>query len=243
MRFTLCILNYTLLLTGGCFMKKYLILSVLFLIVLPIATYAASEVGMVTQISGKVTYQSASDSKPADVRNFMKVYEGDMFSLSADSFVQLVYLRSGRKETWKGPGNFKAGDQQGKSQNSSLQPKAGMMDTEKARQIVLLSDNLDPSRLQRTGSTIARGEKKASQAPPRALSEAERKKIADAKQNYQDMLKDADAGDITPELYMFSVFADYDQFTEMKLLLAEMRKKQPDNKDIDHLEEWMNKLQ
>ncbi len=224
-------------------MKKYLILSaLLFLIVLPISTYAASEVGMVTQVSGKVSYQSASDSKPSDVRNFMKVYEGDIFSLSADSFVQIVYLRSGRKETWKGPGNFKAGEKQGESQNSSVQPKAVMMDTEKARQIVLLSDNLDPSRLQRTGSTIARGEKKASQASPRLLSEAEQKMIAAAKQNYQDMLKDADAGDITPELYMFSVFADYDQFAEMKLLIAEMRKKQPGNIDIDRLEEWMNKL-
>lgn len=225
-------------------MKKYLILSALFFIVLSVMAYAASEVGMITQVSGKVTYQSASDNKPADVRNFMKVYEGDIFSLEADSFVQVVYLRSGRKETWKGPGNFKAGDQQGKSQIPSDQPKVSTMDTEKARQIVLLSDNLDPSRLQRTGSAALRGEKekKLSQAS-RLLTEPEKKIITTAQKNYQDLLKDADAKDITPELYLFSALADYDQFAEMKPLIAEMRKKQPDNKDIDRLEEWMNRLQ
>ncbi|NJL59492.1 MAG: hypothetical protein HC887_07480 [Desulfobacteraceae bacterium] len=141
-------------------MKKYLILSALFCVILPVIAYSASvEVGMVTQVSGKVTYQSASDNTPADIRNFMKVYEGDVFSLAADSFVQVVYLKSGRKEAWKGPGTFKAGEKQGQSQNSSAQPKVSTIDTEKARQIVLLSDNLDPSRLQRTGSVPLRGER------------------------------------------------------------------------------------
>ena len=46
--------------------------------------------------------------------------------------------------------------------------------------------------------------------------------------------------DITSELYLFSVMADYDQFEDMQLLLKRMREKQPGEPVIDQLAVWLN---
>lgn len=223
-------------------MKKYFTASLMIFLIIPSVIYAASaEVGMITQVSGNVSYQSVLDNKPASVRNFMKVHDEDSFSLAADSVLQVVYFGNGRKETWKGPGNFKAGKTQGQG---AIQPAVSAMESKVSGEIVRLANIVDSSRLQRTGSTLVRGDKpptEPSQNKQPALTEPEQKEIADAKKTYQGLLKDADAKDITPELYMFSVFADYDQYSDMKSLIAEMRKKQPTNKEIDRLEEWMSK--
>ncbi len=224
-------------------MKKCLILLTILLFMGAVQASAA-EVGMITQMSGSVTYQAAADkNKPSSVRNFMKVYENDSFTLAADAQIQIVYFESGSKETWKGPVGFKAGKTQGKSDNPSAVPKITTMKASVTGEVKRLTALTDTSRLQKTGSAIVRGKSSdtSSSAKPPVLSETDKKEISAAKKTYQDLLKDAEASDITPELYLFSVLADYDQFEEMETLISDMRKKQPENKDIDQLKTWTNR--
>jgi len=205
---------------------------------------SAAEVGMITKMSGSVTYQAVADkAKSASVRNFMKVYENDSFTLAADAQIQIVYFESGSKETWKGPVAFKAGKTQGKSDSPSAVPKITTMNSSVTGEVKRLAAMTDTSRLQKTGSTLVRGKSSDASSPvkPPVLSESDKKEISAAKKTYQDLLKGAEASDITAELYLFSVLADYDQFDEMKTLLAGMRKKQPENKDIDLLERWADR--
>lgn len=224
-------------------MKKNLVL-LTFLLVMGAVQANAAEVGMVTQMSGSVVYQAAADkAKSASVRNFMKVYEDDRFTLASDAQIQIVYFESSSKETWKGPADFKAGKTQGKADNPSAVPKIAAMNSSVTGEVKRLAALTDSSRLQKTGSALIRGKSSdaSSAAKPPVLTDADKKEISAAKKTYQELLKDAQAWDITPELYLFSVLADYDQFDEMKTLIAGMRKKQPENKDIDHLETWADR--
>jgi len=71
------------------------------------------DVGIVTQLSGDVTYRNEEYQKtPEKAQAFMKIVQGDYFQLEVKAIVQLVYFRSGRKETWKGPSAFIAGEVQ-----------------------------------------------------------------------------------------------------------------------------------
>ena len=63
--------------------------------------------------------------------------------------------------------------------------------------------------------------------------------IAEARQTYKTMLKTTQPDDITPELYLYSELAEWGQYREMLGLIETMRKKQPGNKEIDSLIDWM----
>jgi len=68
------------------------------------------DVGIITQLSGGVTYQNEAYQKtPEKAQVFMKILQGDYFQLEEKAIVELVYFRSGRKETWKGAAGFIAG--------------------------------------------------------------------------------------------------------------------------------------
>lgn len=224
-------------------MKKNLFLLTVLLFI-GAAQATAAEVGMVTQMNGSIAYQTATDkTKSAAVRNFMKVYEDDSFTLDSNAQIQIVYFESGTKETWKGPVAFKAGKIQGKADSPSAVPKITTMNSSVTGEVKRLAALTDTSRLQKTGSTLVRGKPSdaSSAGKPPILSDADKKEISAAKKIYQDLLKDEEASDITPELYLFSVLADYDQFDEMRSLIAAMRKKQPENKDIDLFETWTDR--
>ena len=55
------------------------------------------------------------------------------------------------------------------------------------------------------------------------------------------LLDNSSKNDITPELFLFSVLADYDQFLEMSKLIETMNKKQPDNSTTRELTLWLEK--
>jgi hypothetical protein len=66
-----------------------------------------SDVGLVQQVAGDVSYVSSSGT--GKTRAFMKMREGDRFTVGAGARVQVVYFQNGRQETWRGPAGFKSG--------------------------------------------------------------------------------------------------------------------------------------
>ena len=53
------------------------------------------------------------------------------------------------------------------------------------------------------------------------------------------MRSQTEADDITPEMYLLGVLANYDKFEEMEQLIKEAQKRQPGDPVLTKLEEWV----
>lgn len=53
------------------------------------------------------------------------------------------------------------------------------------------------------------------------------------------MRREMAASDIAPELYLYAALYDFRLYGEMKVVVAEMQRKQPDNQDAKALDTWL----
>src|SRR5689334_3409669 len=93
---------------------------ILVVIVWSLARVASAQVvAMLTQVTGDVSVSGKEGARSAV--SFLKVNDGDRLTLAGNARVQMVYLASGRQETWKGAGPVEIGAQEGRSR--SLKPE------------------------------------------------------------------------------------------------------------------------
>jgi len=190
----------------------------------------AADVGLVNMLAGDVTYQS--DSTAAKARPYMKVRQGDRFSVPAGAQVRVVYFQGGRQETWKGPAAFRAGSQA--SEPASGTPaEVATLPAAVPQQISQIPELIQIARLGRSGGVQVRG----AGAPPRVI-EDQQAEVAKAKDTYRAMRAQASPDDITPELYLYSVLQDYLMYEDMKPVVDEMMKRQPANADVQALADY-----
>src|SRR5262245_21002746 len=81
------------------------------------AAFAADDVGLVNPLSGDVSYTSGGSS--AKAKAFMKVREGDKFTVHAGSQFRIVYFQGGRQELYTGPATLVAGAQASQQQSGA----------------------------------------------------------------------------------------------------------------------------
>ena len=201
------------------------------------------DVGIVTQLSGGATYWNESYQRtPEKAEAFMKIRRGDSFKIPAGGAIQLVYFENGRQETWKGPASFMVGDEQSRVEKGKElpgQPGVVMLSNEASQGMRRIPVLLRRARLSRSGGGVTvRGVPGAS-AKPVAPTKEEKAEIAMAKETYQKLRKQAKADDITPELTLLGVLADYEQHEEMERLIKDAMKVQPDNQVLKELDEWV----
>jgi len=200
------------------------------------------DVGLVTQLSGDTTYWNETYQKtPEKAQVFMKVRKGDHLKVSRGSVVQVVYFQNGRKEIWKGPAAFIVGQTQGQAEGekgSQAQPEVATLSAEASQGIRRIPVLLRQARLSRLGAMQVRG---GGEGPEKTFvpSKEERAEIAMAKENYQRLRKQTPPDDITPELSLLGVLADYEQFEEMEKIVKDALKVQPNNEVLKELEEWV----
>lgn len=198
------------------------------------------DVGLVTQLTGDATYWNEGYQKtPGKVLVFMKIRSGDHFKLSQGSTIQLVYFQNGRQETWKGPAVFMVGDVQSKVEGDKLvQPEVVTLPSDASQGMRRIPVLLRRARLSRSGGMQIRGSGEVSQKPI-VPSKEEKAEIAMAKEAYQRLRKQTKPGDITPELNLLGILADYEQYEEMEKVIKDALKIQPDNQVLKELEEWV----
>lgn len=211
---------------------------------------ASADIGLVTGIRGQISYRGGDETdKIRDAAVFMKIRKDDQFQLPENTEIQIVYFANGRKETWKGPVSIKAGESESRvigQTDSKQNATVTSLPSAVAQEVSRITAIVDPSKLHRTGSSQLRGndmddDESKDEKPLKnsQLGDGEKRIIEAAKKNYQLLLENTSPNDITAELYLFSVLADYDQFVDMKDLIRVMRRKQPDNQGISQMEEWM----
>lgn len=192
------------------------------------AVAQGTDVGLVNQMSGDVSYtsQGASQTK---AQPFMKMRQGDRFNVPAGAQLRVVYFNGGRQETWKGPSSFKAGAQKSDAENG--QPaEVAQMPAGVPQKIAQVPELVQIAKLGRSGGIAVRGGGK-----PGKLSSEQQAEVNLAKANYAQMRKGSPADDITPELYLYSVLQDHLLYTDMKNVTDEMAKRQPNNPEVQEL--------
>jgi hypothetical protein len=180
------------------------------------AQAVAPDVGLITQLSGAVTYWNKAEQKePVPAKAFMKVRQGDNFKIDAAGSLTLLYFGSGRQEIWQGPAAFSAGAAASAAagdQKPPAQPVVKLISTRAAKQLAGTPLFLPRSSIARSGGIQTMTP--AGLAPPGTpalLTKEAQHRIKEAEGIYQDLLKTAAPHDVTPELYLLSVLGKYGQ--------------------------------
>lgn len=195
------------------------------------SAFAADDVGLVNHLTGDVSYTSAGAN--AKAKPYMKIREGDRFSVPAGGQLRVVYFQGGRQEMFNGPAGFTAGKQESSVQSGS-QPQVSTLPAGVPQKIAQTPELVAIAKLGRSGGVAVRGLGTEKRLTPQQQAE-----VRQARQTYDQLRQSSAADDITPELYLYSVLQDHLLYTDMKPVVAEMQKRQPANADVAAMAEYV----
>jgi hypothetical protein len=204
-------------------MRSWLALA---LVAVPAAVLAQSDVGLINLVSGDVSYAPQSGSA-ARVTAFMKVRQGDRFTVPGGAQVRLVYFQGGRQESFSGPASFTAGTEQSSVQ-SGAQPNVAQLPSGVPQRIARVPELMQNAKL---GGIQVRGQPPSKRVPDGFVQEA--------RSTYEALRKTLPGDDITPELYLYSALNEYQLYDDMDPVVREMQRKQPASDDVRALADWL----
>jgi hypothetical protein len=193
--------------------------------------YAASDVGLINHLAGDVSYSSGAATSRA--QPYMKVREGDRFTVPAGAQVRVVYFQGGRQETFAGPASFTAGGQSSSVQSGSA-PQVTTLPAGVPQKISQTPELIQIAKLGRAGGVAVRGV-----GGERRLTPQQQAEVRQARDIYQQLRASAAADDITPELYLYSVLQDHLLYGDMKPVVEEMARRQPNSADVAELRAYV----
>ena len=191
---------------------------------------AASDVGLVNHLSGDVSYVSGGST--SKVQSYMKVREGDRFTVPAGATLRVVYFQGGRQESFTGPASFTAGAQQSAVQSGT--PQVSTLPAGVSQKISQTPELMQIAKLGRSGGVAVRGVNR-----DQRLSAQQQAEVRQARETYTKLRSSTPNDDITPELYLYSVLQDNLLYSDMKGVVEEMAKRQPGNADVAVLMDYV----
>jgi hypothetical protein len=208
---------------------KRLLLLLLLGMPAPLALAQAADVALVSMVSPDVTYTPASGI-PGKVQAFMKLRDGDRVAIPQGGQLRVVFFDGSREERWAGPASFRAG----KAAAEPISGKATQVTTLPVGASQRIAQVPQLVQIAKLGGVQVRGMSRTQKA-----SADQQSTLAEARAAYETMRKDLPADDITPELYLYSVLNDYLLHDEMKPVVDEMLRKQPDSEPVKALAAWV----
>ena len=191
----------------------------------------APDAGLVNQVGGEVMFQGETGSASKALA-YMKVRQGDRFTLPAGASLRLTWFAGGRQETWKGPAGFRVGAALGERLTGST-PEVAILPATVPQKMAKIPDLMQSARL---GGVTVRG---GLSRPASSLSPTAKAEIQAARDNYRQMRAQSDEGDVTPELFLLSVLQDHGQFDDMRGTIDEMKRRAPGNADVRQVAGWL----
>lgn len=188
----------------------------------PAIAGAQADVALVDLVSGDVTYGSPR----ARVTQYMKVREGDRFTVARGGQVRLMFFKTATQEHYAGPASFTVGPNGGYL-HSGAKPRITSVPAFVPGRLSRIPELVQNARL---GGVALRGNPK-----PRADDAL----LRDARAGYDRLRREATGDDITPELFLFATLAEYHRYDEMGRLADEMLRKQPNNEEVKTLAAWV----
>lgn len=183
--------------------------------------------GMITLLQGNASYAAGADkAKPA--QSFMKLRSGDKLTLAADARLQLVYFANGRQESWRGAAQIEVGASESRAVTPGAQAEVKQLPAIALQQLTRAPNVMNDLK-NRTGMVYVR-----------ALPT--REKLRELDDTYAELRKDAANDDITPELYLLSGLQELKLYQDMKEVLEQMRRRQPDNPEVQAVYRQFSKV-
>jgi len=188
-----------------------------------------ADVALVNLVSGDVTYTPRAESA-GKVRPFMKLREGDRINIPAGGQIRVVFFEGARQELWAGPASFR-------TERTTSEPISG-----KVSGVMTLPMDVSQRmaripaliQLSKLGGVQVRGVNRQQSATSELPTT-----LAQARATYEKMRFEMPADDIAPELYLYAALYEVLAYDEMKVVVEEMRRKQPDNPDVKALNTWL----
>ena len=187
-----------------------------------------ANVGLVDQVAGDVSYAGNTDRGTAHA--FMKMRQGDRFTLADGAQLRVVYFRNGRQETWRGPASFTSGSEHSELLTGTV-PGVATLPVAVPQRIQKIPELIQMAKL---GGIQVRGV--AARLQPSAEQDSD---VAAARITYAQLRRQLPQEDITPALYLFTVLQDYLLYDDMKTTVDEMLRMQPGNHEAAQLAEWV----
>ena len=194
------------------------------------AAQGGADVGLVNLVSGEVSYAPLTGS-PSKVQAYMRVRDGDRFTIPPQAQLRVVFFDGGRQERWQGPASFRAA--KGGSEAISGKPtEVAILPSGVPQRIARVPELMQNAKL--GGIQVRGGLTRTQQA---SLDQQET--LREARATYKKLRAETPAEDITPELYLYSVLYDFLLYDEMKTVVDDMLRRQPGNEDVKNLAAWV----
>ncbi len=189
-----------------------------------------ADVGLVNLVSGEVTFVPLAGA-PGKVQAFMRVRDGDRINVGTGAQVRVVFFEGARQERWQGPASFRAG--KGAGEPISGQPaEVAKLPAGVPQRIARVPELMQNAKL--GGIQVRGGVTRQQQA---SLDQQE--VLREARATYSQMRTEMPGDDITPELFLYAALHDYLLYDEMRTVVAEMLRRQPNNEDVKALDAWV----
>lgn len=180
------------------------------------------DVGLVNALQGDVSYQG-KDGPARKAQAYMRLRHGDKVVLAAGASIRISYTTANRQESWTGPGSFVATSTGGELLKGN-KPEISQLPAAVPQKLARVSELMNTSRV---GGLVVRSVK--------AQTPTSKEEVAAAVATYESMRASAAANDVTPELFLYSVFQEHGMVDDLKIVAREMMLRQPDNPDIQQL--------
>ena len=182
----------------------------------------AGDVGLVNSMQGDVSYQG-KEGPARKAQPYMRLRHGDKVTLAAGAAIRISYTTANRQESWTGPSSFVATSTGGELLKGT-KPEIVQMPAAVPQKLARVSELMNTSRV---GGLVVRSVK--------APSASSKEEVAEAVAAYESMRAKAAPSDVTPELFLYSVFQENGMVDDLKIVAKEMLSRQPDNADIRQL--------
>lgn len=182
----------------------------------------AGDVGLVNSLQGDVSYQG-KEGPARRAQPYMRLRHGDKVTLAAGGAIKISYTTANRQESWTGPSSFVATSSGGELLKGS-KPEIVQLPSAVPQKLARVSELMNTSRV---GGLVVRSVK--------AQSASSKEEVAEAVAAYESMRAKAAPSDVTPELFLYSVFQENGMVDDLKIVAKEMMSRQPDNPEIRQL--------
>lgn len=183
---------------------------------------AGGDVGLVNSLQGDVSYQ-AKEGPARKAQPYMRLRHGDKVTLGAGAAIRISYTTASRQESWSGPATFVATSTGGELLKGA-KPEVVNLPAAVPQKLARVSELMNTSRV---GGLVVRSVK--------AQSASSKEEVAEAVAAYETMRASAAPSDVTPELFLYSVFQEHGMVDDLKIVAKEMMTRQPNNAEIQQL--------
>lgn len=196
-------------------------------LLLPLA-FAQADVGIVNQLAGDVTYTTSSDNTARKIQPYARIRHGDKISVGSGGEIRISYFSASRQEAWKGAAAFVATSTGGELLKGN-KPEVKALPAVVSQKLARVPELMNTSRI---GGVVVRS---LSVQQDRAQRYRE---VADAMSAYETMRAQSAENDVTPELYLMSVLIDNEMYADLKSVVQEIQKRQPNNAEVRQFANW-----